>query len=194
MPSTSSNSTTFLKSSKPLALPPLTTKITAPSKSLLTPQRESIAAGSDQIMTASTTNNKSDQNEQLTTSGSKGDTKTASVASAATFANSDRTATVGPSNNESGDGCFDLDSEQTRTQRCTSNMSVEEFLGKLKVEAESVGFYSRLFEKEKICMEVLAEMGHDQLKEIGVEAFGDRHKILKGRIKFYEFLVTLLWK
>lgn len=85
------------------------------------------------------------------------------------------------SNNESGDGCFDLDSEQTRTQKCTSDMSIEEFLGKLKLEDdESAEFYVRLFEKEKICMEVLAEMGHDQLKEIGVEAYGDRHKILKG--------------
>ena len=28
-------------------------------------------------------------------------------------------------------------------------------------------------------MDVLMDMGHDELKEIGVDAFGARHKILK---------------
>ena len=29
-------------------------------------------------------------------------------------------------------------------------------------------------------MDVLVEMGHDELKEVGVNAYGHRHKILKG--------------
>ena len=29
-------------------------------------------------------------------------------------------------------------------------------------------------------MDVLVEMGHEQLKEIGITAYGHRHKILKG--------------
>lgn len=29
-------------------------------------------------------------------------------------------------------------------------------------------------------MDVLVEMGHEELKEIGINAFGHRHKIIKG--------------
>ena len=29
-------------------------------------------------------------------------------------------------------------------------------------------------------MDVLIDMGHDELKEIGINAFGHRHKIIKG--------------
>lgn len=29
-------------------------------------------------------------------------------------------------------------------------------------------------------MEILAEMGHEDLKQVGVSAYGFRHKILKG--------------
>uniref|UniRef100_A0A1I8I1A6 Poly [ADP-ribose] polymerase n=1 Tax=Macrostomum lignano TaxID=282301 RepID=A0A1I8I1A6_9PLAT len=36
------------------------------------------------------------------------------------------------------------------------------------------------FEREKIGIDVLVEMGHEDLKEIGVSAFGHRHRILKG--------------
>lgn len=37
-----------------------------------------------------------------------------------------------------------------------------------------------LFEREQITLEILAEMGHEDLKQVGVSAFGFRHKLLKG--------------
>ncbi|XP_057306768.1 poly [ADP-ribose] polymerase tankyrase-2-like [Hydractinia symbiolongicarpus] len=37
-----------------------------------------------------------------------------------------------------------------------------------------------IFNGEQISMDVLIEMGPDQLKEVGIKAYGHRHKILKG--------------
>uniref|UniRef100_A0A336MN10 Poly [ADP-ribose] polymerase n=1 Tax=Culicoides sonorensis TaxID=179676 RepID=A0A336MN10_CULSO len=37
-----------------------------------------------------------------------------------------------------------------------------------------------MFEREQITLEILAEMGHEDLKQVGVTAYGFRHKILKG--------------
>jgi len=39
---------------------------------------------------------------------------------------------------------------------------------------------TELFEREQITLDILAEMGHDDLKQVGVSAYGFRHKILKG--------------
>lgn len=52
---------------------------------------------------------------------------------------------------------------------------VSGFLAKLKLE-----HLNELFEREQITLEILAEMGHDDLKQVGVTAYGYRHKILKG--------------
>uniref|UniRef100_H2ZNG0 Poly [ADP-ribose] polymerase n=1 Tax=Ciona savignyi TaxID=51511 RepID=H2ZNG0_CIOSA len=40
--------------------------------------------------------------------------------------------------------------------------------------------YHDVFDQEKITPDVLAEMGHTELKDIGVTAFGHRHKIIKA--------------
>lgn len=37
-----------------------------------------------------------------------------------------------------------------------------------------------LFDREQITLEILAEMGHEDLKQVGVVQYGFRHKILKG--------------
>ncbi|KAK4337151.1 hypothetical protein RND71_043369 [Anisodus tanguticus] len=37
-----------------------------------------------------------------------------------------------------------------------------------------------IFEKEMITIDILAEMGHEELKQIGVAAYGHRHKLLKA--------------
>jgi len=37
-----------------------------------------------------------------------------------------------------------------------------------------------IFEKEKITMDVLVDMGHKELKEVGIVAYGHRHKLLKA--------------
>ncbi|XP_077992722.1 poly [ADP-ribose] polymerase tankyrase-2-like [Glandiceps talaboti] len=37
-----------------------------------------------------------------------------------------------------------------------------------------------IFEKEQITMDILVDMGHEELKDIGVNAYGHRHKLIKG--------------
>uniref|UniRef100_A0A2K6JPB7 Poly [ADP-ribose] polymerase n=1 Tax=Rhinopithecus bieti TaxID=61621 RepID=A0A2K6JPB7_RHIBE len=37
-----------------------------------------------------------------------------------------------------------------------------------------------IFEREQITLDVLVEMGHKELKEIGINAYGHRHKLIKG--------------
>lgn len=37
-----------------------------------------------------------------------------------------------------------------------------------------------LFEREQITFDILAEMSHEDLKQVGVSAYGYRHKIIKG--------------
>ncbi|XP_063216299.1 poly [ADP-ribose] polymerase tankyrase-like [Bacillus rossius redtenbacheri] len=37
-----------------------------------------------------------------------------------------------------------------------------------------------LFEREQITLDILAEMSHEDLKQVGVSAYGYRHKLLKG--------------
>lgn len=41
-----------------------------------------------------------------------------------------------------------------------------------------------LFDREQITLEILAEMGHEDLKQVGVSAYGLRHRILKGIANF----------
>ncbi|XP_072177644.1 poly [ADP-ribose] polymerase tankyrase-2-like [Diadema setosum] len=55
------------------------------------------------------------------------------------------------------------------------DISVGAFLSNLQLD-----HLRDIFEKEQITMDVLVEMGHDELKEIGINAFGHRHKIIKG--------------
>ena len=40
--------------------------------------------------------------------------------------------------------------------------------------------FADLFEKEHICLEILREVSHKDLKDIGILAYGDRHRILKS--------------
>jgi tankyrase len=42
-----------------------------------------------------------------------------------------------------------------------------------------------LFEREQISLDILAEMGHEDLKQVGVTAYGHRHKLIKGIEKLY---------
>ncbi|XP_071948207.1 poly [ADP-ribose] polymerase tankyrase-1-like [Antedon mediterranea] len=37
-----------------------------------------------------------------------------------------------------------------------------------------------IFEREQITMDILVDMGHEELKEIGINAYGHRHKIIRG--------------
>ena len=74
---------------------------------------------------------------------------------------------------QSGDGCIDPSNPEIEKQLDT--ISVSSFLSNLGLD-----HLRDIFEKEQISMDVLVEMGHDALKDIGINAYGHRHKILKG--------------
>ncbi|XP_029649365.1 poly [ADP-ribose] polymerase tankyrase-1-like [Octopus sinensis] len=72
-----------------------------------------------------------------------------------------------------GDGCAEMlpnDVEQSM-----ESMSVTTFLSSIGLEN-----LCEVFEKEFITMDILTEMKHEELKEIGITAYGHRYKILKG--------------
>lgn len=72
-----------------------------------------------------------------------------------------------------GDGCAEMlpnDVEQN-----LESMSVAVFLSGIGLEN-----LCDIFENEKITMDILVEMKHEELKEIGISAYGHRFKILKG--------------
>lgn len=56
--------------------------------------------------------------------------------------------------------------------KCNSNDDVSRSLG--------LDHLMDLFEREQITLDILAEMGHEDLKQIGVSAYGYRHKLIKG--------------
>ena len=45
-----------------------------------------------------------------------------------------------------------------------------------------------MFEREQITLDILSEMGHEELKQIGVYAYGHRHRLLKGIEKLFNTL------
>ena len=55
-----------------------------------------------------------------------------------------------------------------------STITMRELLSELKLE-----ILFEVFKKEKIDIQVLAEMSHAELSGLGISAFGDRHKLLK---------------
>ncbi|KAG8454387.1 hypothetical protein GDO86_000853 [Hymenochirus boettgeri] len=55
------------------------------------------------------------------------------------------------------------------------DMNINQFLKSLGLE-----HLRDIFETEQITLDVLADMGHEELKEIGINAYGHRHKLIKG--------------
>lgn len=55
------------------------------------------------------------------------------------------------------------------------SISISSFLNGLGLEQ-----LTEMFVKEQISIDILAEMGHEELKQIGVHAYGHRHRLLKG--------------
>ncbi|XP_076060253.1 tankyrase isoform X2 [Oratosquilla oratoria] len=83
-------------------------------------------------------------------------------------------APMGSSTPSIGDGCCDhLPCESMRDS--PMNMTITAFLNSLNLE-----HLLDIFEREDITLDILAEMGHEELKTIGVNAYGHRHKLLKG--------------
>jgi len=80
-----------------------------------------------------------------------------------------------PAGGELGDGCEKrLVTEQSSVVIGLENLSIAKFLDDI-----GLGCLQDIFDKEQITMDILVEMGHDELKDIGISAYGHRHKILK---------------
>ena len=87
----------------------------------------------------------------------------------------DLTGAVGgaPTSPQGGDGA--IERTMGEGERSLETMSVGSFLSHIGLEQ-----LRDIFEQEQITMDILVEMGHDELKDIGINAYGHRHKILKG--------------
>jgi tankyrase len=87
-------------------------------------------------------------------------------------------ATGGPSSspvhNNTGDGCIDKLMPEG-CEKPSEAMNVATFLQTIGLDQ-----LIDIFDKEQITMDILIEMGHEELKDIGINAYGHRHKILKG--------------
>ncbi|XP_041370759.1 poly [ADP-ribose] polymerase tankyrase-1-like [Gigantopelta aegis] len=92
--------------------------------------------------------------------------------------------------NSSGDGFLSALGATSMSQ-IGDGSSMERSLGEGERSLDSVSVISFLssvgldqlrdiFEREQITMDILVEMGHEELKDIGINAYGHRHKILKG--------------
>ncbi|XP_059386139.1 poly [ADP-ribose] polymerase tankyrase-2-like [Carassius carassius] len=64
---------------------------------------------------------------------------------------------------------------ETKEEGLAVELSISQFLHSLGLE-----HLLEIFDREQITLDVLVEMGHTELKEIGVNAYGHRHKIIKG--------------
>ncbi|KAK3589737.1 hypothetical protein CHS0354_021059 [Potamilus streckersoni] len=82
-------------------------------------------------------------------------------------------ATGGISSPQMGDGC--IERTMAEGERTIESISVSVFLTSIGLEQ-----LREVFDREQITMDILVEMGHDELKVIGINAYGHRHKILKG--------------
>uniref|UniRef100_A0A8C0UR38 Poly [ADP-ribose] polymerase n=1 Tax=Cyanistes caeruleus TaxID=156563 RepID=A0A8C0UR38_CYACU len=79
---------------------------------------------------------------------------------------------VGGASN-AGDGAAGADRKEGEVSGL--DMNITQFLKSLGLE-----HLRDIFETEQITLDVLADMGHEELKEIGINAYGHRHKLIKG--------------
>nr|KAG5687245.1 hypothetical protein BaRGS_025347 [Batillaria attramentaria] len=77
-----------------------------------------------------------------------------------------------------GDGCVGERSVAEGERATLEGVSVCGLLASLGLDQ-----LRDIFEREQITMDILMEMGHEELKDIGINAYGHRHKILKGMEK-----------
>ncbi|GFX91360.1 poly polymerase tankyrase-1 [Trichonephila clavipes] len=95
------------------------------------------------------------------------------------FSSQKASAAMSASGSQHGDGCVDFDRAEA-PDPTMENVGISGFLMSLGLD-----HLFDTFEKEQITLDILAEMGHEELKQIGVNAYGHRHKLLKGIEKLY---------
>lgn len=80
-----------------------------------------------------------------------------------------------------GDGCSDSAAQEQALSAVSSgnatsaSSTIVSFLATLGLE-----HLREIFEREQVTIDILLEMGHEELKQIGVHAYGHRHRLLKG--------------
>jgi tankyrase len=85
-----------------------------------------------------------------------------------------------------GDGSMSLLTDDERREQAL-HMTMDEFLSLCQFQSsQQQDFLRELFEHEHITLDILAEMTHHDLKEIGITAYGQRHKLLKGIERLYK--------
>lgn len=99
-----------------------------------------------------------------------------------TTATSNGTTLTSPASSgaQVGDGCSDNAAPEAGSSLTTSNTTsttIVSFLANLGLE-----HLREIFEREQVTIDILLEMGHEELKQIGVHAYGHRHRLLKGLI------------
>jgi len=103
-------------------------------------------------------------------------------------------AGVGFPKPQPGDGGIDFTKSEMVTPETSMNMSLAAFLASLQLESSHLHQIREVFEREQITVDILAEMGHDDLRQIGIIAFGHRHKLIKGIEKLLSGAASNIWK
>jgi tankyrase len=78
-----------------------------------------------------------------------------------------------------GDGGIDFTKTEMVTPETSLNMCLAAFLASLQLENGHGQHLREVLEREQITVDILSEMGHEDLKQIGIHAFGHRHKLIK---------------
>lgn len=90
----------------------------------------------------------------------------------------------------SSEQCSERDMKDVGEERNSNAItSVAGFLQSLGLE-----HLLELFEREQITLDILAEMGHEDLKQVGVSAYGYRHKLIKGMDKLLTSAAGSIWQ
>lgn len=84
------------------------------------------------------------------------------------------------------DGSMSLANDDERREQAL-HMTMDEFLSLCQFQTgQQQDVLRELFEREHITLDILAEMTHNDLKDIGINAYGERHKLLKGIERLYK--------
>lgn len=100
------------------------------------------------------------------------DAQSANSSSSKVPASSPQTAAVSPGPAPVADG---MEKTAARDHEAHSEMDMSALLDLIGLSQ-----LRDVFEREQISIDILAEMGHDELKDIGINAYGHRHRILKA--------------
>ena len=86
----------------------------------------------------------------------------------------------------SGDGSMSLVTDDERRERAL-RMTMNEFLSLCHFQSyQQQNSLRELFEREHITLDILVEMTHNDLKDIGIAAYGERHRLLKCVERLYK--------